>query len=149
MAPINVNGHIVWEPLGLASPLWWKDSGDGGSPALRPHKYSLAPCCGAAGRGWVQLWGVPRTGLLGLGGSMYHSFFPSWGCSLLERTMLRNAPFVYFLQTQANKSALPPLTHPQKLQVWGPNLEKRETICKLANLRNMQLSFRQSGMVTS
>lgn len=27
MAPTNVNGHIVWEALGPASPLWWKDSG--------------------------------------------------------------------------------------------------------------------------
>lgn len=53
MAPTNDNGHIVWEPLGPVSPLWWKDSEWEG--ALLSGPWQISPgtmLCGVAGRGW-------------------------------------------------------------------------------------------------
>lgn len=52
MAPTNVNGHIVWEALGPASPLWWKDSGWEGALLSGPWQISPGTMLWGGRMGW-------------------------------------------------------------------------------------------------
>lgn len=108
MAPTNVNSHIVWEALGLASPPVVERQWVGGSLAL----WTLANIPWHHTVGWqagdgslpttlpplqtrVKLWGCSQEGFLRL--RLKHTVIRS-SCPGGDRK-LRNALFVYFLQT--------------------------------------------------